>query len=126
MKPTHHIYNGSCHCGRIRFRLESEPIKEGMRCNCSICRRLNAVMSSVYYPPERFQILEGSASLALYRFPPEMVNHYFCKHCGVYPFHDAVEKPGIFRVNLGCIDEINLENLAVWLFDGRDSWEFLN
>lgn len=119
-------YEGQCHCGRIRFRITSEPITSGVRCNCSICRRRNAVMSSAYYPPEAFELISGEEALVLYQFEPREVNHYFCKDCGIYPFHDGVENPGTYRINLGCIDEIDLETLKIRLFDGRDTWQFVD
>lgn len=84
-------------------------------------------MSRVYYPPDRFRLIAGEAELAVYRFPPELVSHYFCRRCGVYPFHSAVEEPARgYRVNLGCIDEIDAHNLPIRVFDGADTWEFLD
>lgn len=119
-------YEGSCHCGAVRFRFRCEPITEAMRCNCSICRRLNAIMSRRYFAPEDFELLTGRDALALYHFPPAEVNHWFCKTCGIYPFHDGVDRPGHYRVNLGCVDEIDTDTLSVHLFDGRDSWTYLS
>ena len=83
-------------------------------------------MSLAYYPAADFDLLKGSDSLVIYRFPPHKVNHYFCKHCGIYPFHDAVENPGIYRINLGCVDEIDPHALSVRVFDGLDSWQYLD
>jgi hypothetical protein len=83
-------------------------------------------MSRNYYPAEAFNLLTGSDSLSIYRFPPHKVNHYFCRHCGIYPFHDGVANPGVYRINLGCVDEINPHELPVRVFDGLDSWQFLN
>jgi hypothetical protein len=30
---------GSCHCGAVRFRVESDTVYPYMRCYCSICRK---------------------------------------------------------------------------------------
>ncbi|MCZ6501657.1 MAG: GFA family protein [Gammaproteobacteria bacterium] len=120
-----HTYQGKCHCGAIQFTFESEPITIAMRCNCSICRRKNAIMSRQYYTAEAFELRSGKDSLSVYRFAPEMVNHYFCKRCGIYPFHDGVENPGIYRVNLGCVDEIDTWSLPIKVFDGKDTWKYL-
>lgn len=112
-------YHGSCHCGAVRFRFTSEPIKDACRCNCSICRRKSAVMSDVYFPPESF-VLEPTDQLALYQFGDRLVNHYFCRTCGVYTFHEGTEKVGHYRVNLGCVDEIDDPlALAIRSIDGR-------
>jgi hypothetical protein len=40
-------------------------------------------------------------------------------HCGaVYPFHDGVANPGHYRLNLGCIPDIDLSSLAITPIDG--------
>ena len=83
-------------------------------------------MTSRYYKPEEFELLSGAGALSLYHFGDIMVNHYFCKHCGIYPFHDAIENPGTYRVNLGCIEGIDIESLELRLFDGMDTWTYLD
>ncbi len=119
-------YTGKCHCGKISFRFKSEEIREAMRCNCSICRRKNAIMSCKYYESDDFELISGKESLAVYRFAPNQVNHYFCRVCGIYPFHDGVENPGIYRINLGCVDDIDAHELPTRVFDGRGTWRYLN
>ena len=114
-------YHGQCHCGAIRFHFESEPITSGLRCNCSICRRKGAVMSDEYYPPERFTLLSGKKALSCYRWNDCDVNHYFCRHCGIYPFHDGTgERQGHCRVNLGCVEGVDPLALEIRVFDGAN------
>jgi hypothetical protein len=112
------MYNGSCHCGGIRFKFASEPIASGMRCNCSICIRRGAVMSSQWVAPDDF-VLEPTHTLACYRFGDRMMNHYFCTECGTYPFSDPVAEPGKYRVNLGCVDGLDPFDLDLQMIDGR-------
>ncbi len=112
-------YRGSCHCGAVRFTLTSDPITSGRRCNCSMCTRKGAVMSVRYYPPEEITVEAEPDALAVYLWGDRMVNHYFCKRCGIYPFHDSTEKPGHYRVNLGCVEGIDPLALAIELLDGR-------
>src|SRR5258708_7638879 len=111
------IYSGRCHCGALRFRFRSEEIAEGRRCNCSICIRRGAVMSARYFAPVDFEEIVGLEALRVYRFGDHDVNHYFCTTCGIYPFHDATAKPGHFRVNLGCIDDLDVLALPVQIID---------
>jgi hypothetical protein len=111
-------YIGACHCGAVRFRFDSEPIATGLRCNCSLCARRGAVMSSVYFPPEAFTV-EGRESLALYRWGDLTVNHYFCRTCGIYLFHEPIATPGHFRVNLGCLEGFDPGCVVVTFVDGR-------
>jgi hypothetical protein len=112
-------YSGRCHCGAVRFRIASDEITTGLRCNCSICVRKGAVMSTPYFAPEQFEALEGLESLTRYQFGDHDVNHYFCRTCGIHPFHEATAKPGHYRVNLGCVDGIDPLALAITLIDGR-------
>ncbi len=111
-------YTGSCHCGAIKFQFESERIEKGLRCNCSICRRKGAVMTTFVMPPEQLEISAGSDDLGKYEFSSCIAKHYFCKHCGIYTFHQTFRKPGHYRVNLGCLNEIDSTSLPYDMFDG--------
>jgi len=112
-------YNGSCHCGNISFSFEHEKIDSGLRCNCSICRRKGAVMSGFTLALEELNIKDNNDSLSLYQFDTKVAKHYFCKNCGIYPFHETLRKPGNYRVNLGCIDGLDTNDLKIEIFDGK-------
>lgn len=121
-------YRASCHCGAVRFSLKSKTITEGRRCNCSICIRKGIVISAAYIPPERIEQLEGMTSLALYQFGDKDVNHYFCRTCGICPFitvasvppgYSGPARPGYYRVNLGCIENLDVNDLEIEILDGR-------
>lgn len=114
------IYQGSCHCGSIKFEFESEKIESALQCNCSICIRKNAIMSKRPVEPENFTLLKGKELLSLYQWGDEDVNHYFCQKCGIYPFHDTTIEPGKFRVNLACVEGIEPRMLEIVEFDGRN------
>ena len=83
-------------------------------------------MSSRYFQPDEVSVTVVNDSLGCYMFEDKMVNHYFCKRCGIYPFHDGNEQPGEYRVNLGCIDELDVESLPLRHFDGADTWCYLD
>ena len=83
-----------------------------------MCLRKGAVMSSHYFAPEEIQI-DGLESLSVYRFGDQMVNHYFCRTCGIYPFHDATTAPGHYRVNLGCVEGLDPLSLPITIVDGK-------
>ena len=76
-------------------------------------------MSPFTIAPEQFQIKAGDDALGLYQFDSKVAKHYFCKTCGIYPFHQTLRQPGYYRVNLGCIDEIDTFTLSVDVFDGK-------
>lgn len=60
-----HSYEGGCHCGAVHFAIETD-LSELTTCNCSICRRKNALMVQVH--TSRFTLLSGAQSLTEYRF----------------------------------------------------------
>ena len=112
-------YRGSCHCGAVRFSYTGEEVTKGLRCNCSICSRKGAMMTPEAIPPERFTIEAEDGALGLYQFGSKTAKHYFCKRCGIYPFHETARKPGHFRVNLGCIEGVDPFSLEADVFDGK-------
>ena len=112
-------YKGSCHCGAVKFSFESEPITKGLRCTCSLCVRKGALMSPEPIPPEKFHIEASGDNLGLYQFGVKTARHYFCKHCGIYTFHETARKIGHFRANLGCVEGIDTFSLKADVFDGK-------
>ena len=112
-------YNGSCHCNSVKFSFQHDEITAGLRCNCSICRRKGAMMSSFTLAPDEIKITAMDGALELYQFDSKVAKHYFCQTCGIYPFHETVRMPGHYRVNLGCIDELEIESFESDLFDGK-------
>jgi len=116
---THH-YQGSCHCGNVRFSFDAEEITQGLRCTCSICRRKGAMMSVEAIPLEELKVDADAGDLGLYQFGSGIAKHYFCKNCGIYTHNETLRAPGHCRVNLGCIDEIDTAGLELVVFDGKN------
>jgi hypothetical protein len=110
-------YTARCHCGTIRFSFLSDEIKEGRRCDCSICVRKGAVVSAKYIPAADFQPPQNMDELSDYRWNDRVVNHLFCKTCGIYPYHGN-DHYG-YRVNLGCVEQIDVFALEIKRLDGR-------
>ena len=92
---------GSCHCGAVRFAIETD-LPELTTCDCTICRRKNALMVKV--PEAAFTLLAGEDSLTAYRFHSHTATHYFCTTCGIYPFHRKRVTPDHFGVNVYCLE----------------------
>lgn len=115
------IFTGSCHCGAIRFEIETE-LNTAIKCNCSICKKKGALHHRV--PPERFKLLSGEESLTLYQFDSKEAKHWFCKHCGIQPFSNPRAAPSAYSVNINCLDECETEqdSVEVRSFDGKN-WE---
>lgn len=112
-------YHGSCHCGAIKFSFESAAITSGLRCTCSMCARKGALMLNDFIPEDQLKVEAEEGALGLYQFGQKTARHLFCKHCGIYPFHETARKPGHYRINLGCVDGIDPLALPVEVFDGK-------
>ena len=103
-------YRGSCHCGAVTFEIESD-FPELTTCDCSICRRKNALMVKVH--ESRFTLLTGGDALAEYRFHTMTARHFFCRTCGIYPFHRKRVTPDFLGVNVFCLDGFDATGIPV-------------
>jgi hypothetical protein len=110
------VLQGSCHCGAVKFEVRSAIVPAG-RCNCSLCRRKGALMTPLF-PANQLTILSGEDALTLYQFNTRVARHYFCKHCGIYPFHQTRKDPQLWRVNIGCLEGVDPYALEASVADG--------
>lgn len=113
-------YQGSCHCGAVSFEFKANPISSGIRCNCSFCKRKGAVLSPFTLAPNEIEVDAKPGSLGFYQFDTKVAKHYFCNTCGINPFLESMIEPGKFRVNLGCVDEIDTFQIEIKTFDGKN------
>ncbi len=113
-------YKGSCHCGAVKFSFTSDTIDKGLRCTCSICTRKGAMMTAFVIPEADLNIEGDNSALSLYQFGSDKAKHFFCRHCGIYPFHETMRMPGQYRVNIGCVDGLDTSQLPCDLFDGKN------
>lgn len=109
-------YEGSCHCGAVRFALETD-FPELTTCDCSICRRKNALMVKVH--ESRFWLLCGEESLSDYQFHTLTARHFFCSVCGIYTFHRKRVTPDYFGVNVHCLSDFDPTGIPVRHTDGK-------
>jgi len=113
-------YHGSCHCGAIKFDFESEEISSGLRCSCSVCSRKGAMMNPEAIPPGGLNLEANENDVGLYQFGSKVAKHYFCNNCGIYTHNEMLRMPGHFRVNLGCIEELDSSDFEIRIFDGKN------
>jgi hypothetical protein len=113
------IYQGSCHCGAVRFEVEAAEDLEVEDCNCSICSMTGYLHLIV--PAAKFRLLAGQESITTYRFNSGTARHTFCKICGIKPFYIPRSNPDGVDVNVRALQE-QPRSLLVVPFDGRH-WE---
>ncbi len=103
---------GSCHCGAVRFSLQSATPQPYMRCYCSICRKTAGGGGYAINLGGDAATLEvsGEEALSVYRArvdshgEPSEARRHFCGHCGsalwvydprwpdlVHPFASAID-----------------------------------
>ncbi len=112
------LYQGACHCGAVRFQIDAD-LKEFTSCNCTLCRKKNAVMTQVH--ESKFTLLAGEDNLGLYQWNTKTAKHYFCKTCGIYPFHRKRSAPDSYGVNVFCLEGADLGSVPIiHLTDGID------
>lgn len=111
-------YEGSCHCGKVAFRVDEDPPVNAVRCNCSHCRRKGFLLSFV--PSSSLLIVQGKEALTDYFFNRHAIAHRFCSTCGCEAFGHGKGPDGadVAFVNLRCVPSIDLDALAIQDVDG--------
>jgi len=111
-------YEGSCHCGRVKFEAEGE-IASAMACNCSMCQRRGSLLWFV--PRDAMRLLTPEENANTYLFNKHAIRHRFCPSCGIQPYSEATNPKGepMAAINVRCIEGIDLAAVPVTHFDGR-------
>lgn len=130
-------HTGGCHCGKISFSTEFDPLVV-FQCNCKRCRRLFGTVA-VFVTFGSDDEVQFSGEISEYAAPAEsgsLARTFFCSDCGtkIYGKADSYEGLGII---LGAFDdplqfepklENYIEHKLPWLRDNgciRESVEGL-
>ena len=120
------VYQGSCHCGSVRFEVEAE-IDHVRECDCSICRRRGALNFRV--DSDALHLFTPIEAMTIYRWGSMTAEDYFCRTCGILPFR----KPGAlttseraaghaefdgWAVNVRCLDGVDIVSLPGLRIEG--------
>ncbi|MGR4872076.1 GFA family protein [Variovorax sp. LARHSF232] len=111
-------YQGSCHCGRVKFEVEGD-LTSAMSCNCSICQRKGSLLWFV--PRGAMRLLTPEEDTSAYLFNKHQITHRFCPVCGIHPYGEGTAPSGeaMAAVNIRCIEGIDLQGIPVTHYDGR-------
>jgi hypothetical protein len=111
-------YEGSCHCGAVKFEATMPPPAKAYACNCSICSRAGWLLAFV--KDDAFQLVQGKDALTDYQFAKKKTHHVFCKTCGVRAYSHGTDKDGkkTMAINLRCVANLDATSLPVETFDG--------
>jgi hypothetical protein len=113
------LLEGSCHCGEVKFKLESKHPYPFNRCYCSICRKTagsGGFAVNISGDANTLEILQGEASISVYQaqvkdkesgeVSTSSCQRRFCKVCAsnlwiwdprwpelLHPFASAIDTP---------------------------------
>jgi hypothetical protein len=98
------MFTGSCLCGEVRFRIDSElePIQI---CHCQQCRRAQGAPFATNIPvsSRAFALVCGGGLLTSYESSPGK-KRAFCSKCGAPVYSSRDSLPDVLRVRAGLID----------------------
>ncbi|MDR6710807.1 hypothetical protein J2W83_000396 [Pseudomonas hunanensis] len=96
------VFEGGCHCGAIRYRLEGD-LSNIAHCHCSICRRVSGglVVTWLTLPRSGFRWLKGRPHLYV---APASCSRFFCSECGAHLALSTVHSPQTIDVTVATLD----------------------
>lgn len=109
-------YEGSCHCGTVKFRVHMDVGAGTSKCNCTFCwKQRNWNVGGL--KPDDFELVAGEEALSAYARETEAfaISHKFCSKCGT-PTHGSghlEELGGAFvAVRVAAIDDLTVDDLV--------------
>lgn len=110
-------YKGACHCKAVQFEVEADLTKV-IECNCTHCQKKGLLLT--FSPATQFKLISGENKLQSYRFNKKLIDHLFCKTCGVQAFGKGAGKNGpTVSINVRCLDGVELSELTLTPYDGK-------
>jgi len=122
-------YQGSCHCGSVRFEANLDLGAGSNRCNCSICTKARTWFILVK-GDANVRLLAGAEAQTTYQWKPpgqaeSQLRFQFCKTCGVrcFGWGEAEQMGGKFYfVSVAALDlsESDFAAIPIHYADGRN------
>lgn len=119
------MIDGSCHCGAIRYTATEKP-EWLTRCNCSLCRRTAGLWA--HSTREKIKLSYAKEDAIHYVWGDKCLATVSCKHCGSTTHWENLDPAPTARmaVNFNMADPAVVKGFRVRLFDGADTWEYLD
>ena len=114
-------YQGSCHCGRVRFEVDAD-IDHVRACDCSVCRKRGALIHRV--AKDQLRLITPWEELKVYQWGSYTARDFFCPDCGILPFRrpsdptpeelqGGVKPFGGWAVNVRCLEGIDFAVIPI-------------
>ena len=118
------MIEGSCHCGKVRWRFEGEP-DGATACNCTVCRRYGALWIYGF----EGEGVELAGPTQVYTRGEGVLGFHFCPECGcvaawrgIKPRPDGRRRMG---VNVRMAEPETVAAISIDHFDGLENWKDL-
>ena len=112
----------TCHCGAVEIQVNlKEEIDKLMICNCSMCKRKGIAVATIN--KKDLKIVKGEDKIKIYQFNTKVAKHHFCSECGVQTHNLRRSDPNTYGINIGCMDEIDVNELfrlKTFISDGQN------
>ena len=104
MAKSGEIQEGSCCCGRVRFRVQG-PFGTFSHCHCTDCRKTHGAAFATYIGAARvrFGFLQGESEVGGFTTGTG-TRRSFCRHCGSTLASTVAGEPENIYVAAGTLD----------------------
>jgi len=104
MSTTEEVHEGSCCCGRVRYRMQG-PFGTFSHCHCTDCRKSHGAALATYIgvPRARFSFLQGQSEMAGFTTSTG-TRREFCRNCGSTLTGTVASEPENIYVAAGTLD----------------------
>ena len=119
------MIEGSCHCGAVRY-VATEMPEWLTRCNCSYCRRSAGLWA--HSTREKIKLTYAKDDVIKYVWGDKTLANVSCKTCGCTTHWENLDPAPTARmaVNANMADPKVIAGLRIRLFDGADTWKYLD
>ncbi|RQP25417.1 GFA family protein [Piscinibacter terrae] len=118
------MFEGSCLCGGVKYRLAAEPGAFGY-CHCTSCRKASGSAHAANAPVDRaaFELLQGQSLIKEFESSPGKLRA-FCSNCGSPLYAYLRATPEVLRIRLGTLDTpfFKQPQAHTWVSD-KAPWE---
>lgn len=110
---------GSCHCGAVRYAVTLDLEQLAITCNFSMCQRAGTML--MFAPMSAFKLEKGGDHLTSYKFNRNVIDHLFCKTCGIKSFARGKAKDGspTAAINVRCLEGVDATRVKTQHYDGK-------
>jgi hypothetical protein len=110
-------YAGGCHCGAVRFTVDVD-LDKTISCNCSICAKRGLILG--FARVDAFHLHAGDGEMQRYLFNKHVIQHQFCRTCGVEAFSYGKLPDGteMVAINARCLDGVDVASLKPAPYNG--------